>query len=443
MFVGIVMLSLFTAFIVTSLLYEGRIQNLVEEVLITNGKKIIQAYQSTPSADLIPFMQNLSGISGNLLQLYNKNGRPLLDDKNVSMHVDPIHIERVLSGGTVHNIDTGEHHSFHLPQLPIIGLPFQVDGEPYALFLTVEKNPVEGEIMNSIHVMYIIILFFGSLLILVAARYIVNPILRLTEATKRMAKGTFDFELHTKRKDEIGLLTVSFNEMAKELSKLDRMRQDFVSNVSHEIQSPLTSISGFTKALKQKKMSEESRLRYLTIIEEESERLSRLSQNLLRLSYLQQETHPLKVSTYRLDEQLRKVVIALEPQWTAKEIEIDLQLETMTVQADEDQLNQVWINLLSNSIKFTPIHGKILIEAAVKEDQTIVSITDNGPGIPEEERVDIFKPFHKVDKARDPSVKGNGLGLSIVKKIIDIHNGDIQVFGRPGTGSTFEVTLPQ
>lgn len=271
--------------------------------------------------------------------------------------------------------------------------------------------------MNSIHIMYIIILFFGSFLILVAARYFVNPILRLTDATKNMAKGKFDFELHTKRKDEIGLLTVSFNEMAKELAKLDRMRQDFVSNVSHEIQSPLTSISGFTKALKQKKMSEESRLHYLTIIEEECERLSRLSENLLRLSYLQQETHPLKVRSYRLDEQLRKVVIALEPQWAAKEIEIDLQLEAMRIQADEDQLYQVWINLLSNSIKFTPKHGKIYIEAAMKEDQNVVSITDNGPGIPEEEQEDIFTPFYKVDKSRNNTVKGNGLGLSIVKKL--------------------------
>jgi signal transduction histidine kinase len=186
-------------------------------------------------------------------------------------------VEHVLAGDIADGISTGENH------LPIIGVPFQVDGEPYALFLTVDKNSVEDEIMNSIHLMYIIILFFGSLLILVAARYIVNPILRLTEATKRMAKGNFDFELPTKRKDEIGVLSLSFNEMAKELSKLDRMRKEFVANVSHEIQSPLTSISGFSKALKQKKMSEESRIHYLNIIEEESERLSRLSQNLLRL----------------------------------------------------------------------------------------------------------------------------------------------------------------
>ncbi|WP_236693043.1 sensor histidine kinase [Aneurinibacillus tyrosinisolvens] len=416
---------------------------MIEELLITNGNKMIQTYQSTPSAELIPFMQNVSGISHTLLQLYNKEGKPLLDEKGWPIQVDPNDMRRVLAGEKVRHFDKVDLAHFHIPQPPSVGLPLQADGQPYALFVTVKENPIENETMNAIHVTYIIILFFGSLLILVAARYIVNPIVRLTEATRRMAKGTFDFELPTKRKDEIGLLTVSFNEMAKELSKLDRMRQDFVSNVSHEIQSPLTSISGFSKALQQKKMSEESRLHYLTIIEKESERLSRLSQNLLRLSYLQQEHHPLKVNTYRLDEQLRRVVIALEPQWAAKEIEIDVQLEAMTVQADEDQLNQVWTNLLSNSIKFTPAHGKIVIEAVRKDNQNIISITDNGIGIPEEERADIFKPFHKVDKARDPSVKGNGLGLSIVKKIVDIHKGHIQVSGRLGTGSTFEVTLPQ
>ncbi|EIJ78050.1 two-component sensor histidine kinase [Bacillus methanolicus PB1] len=430
-------MSLFIADFVTSLLYQERITNLVEEILITNGKKFIQTYKSVPSANLIPFMQNFSGLSGNLLQLYNKDGKPLLDEKNGEIQVDPIYIKTVLAGDIARDIDIRE------PYPPIIGLPFQVDGEPYALFLTVEKNSIEEEIMNSIHIMYIIILFFGSFLILVAARHFVNPILRLTNATKNMAKGKFDFELHTKRKDEIGLLTVSFNEMAKELAKLDRMRQDFVSNVSHEIQSPLTSISGFTKALKQKKMSEESRLHYLTIIEEESERLSRLSENLLLLSYLQQETHPLKISSYRLDEQIRKVVIALEPQWAAKEIEIDLKLDAITIQADEDQLNQVWTNLLSNSIKFTPAHGKIHIKEAVKEDQNVVSITNNGPGISEEEQDDIFKPFYKVDKSRNSTVKGNGLGLSIVKKIVDFHNGNIQVSGRLGEGATFTVQLPK
>lgn len=442
-FVGIVMLSLVIALFTSSFMYEGRIKKLIEDTLVLNGEKIIHAYQSTPSADLIPFMQNLSGISGNLLQLYNKDGVALLEGNKITLPVDNADIQRTLAGEVVRDIDTSVHQNIHIPRFPIVGIPFQVDGQPYGLFVSVERNPVEDEIMNSIHLIYVIILFLGSFLIIVAARYIVRPIVRLTEATRLMAKGKFDVELQTKRKDEIGVLSASFTEMAKELAKLDQMRQDFVSNVSHEIQSPLTSISGFSKALRQKKMSEESRNHYLTIIEQESERLSRLSQNLLKLSHLQHELNPMKRTAYRLDKQLREVVITLEPQWSAKKIEIDVELKAITIHADEDQLKQVWINLLNNSIKFTPEHGTIRIDAGQNDGLITVSITDNGIGIPEEERADIFKPFHKVDKSRNPSVKGNGLGLSIVKKIIDLHSGDIQVSGAPGKGSTFTVALPE
>jgi hypothetical protein len=138
------MLSLFMAFVVSSLLYQDRIHNLIEENLIANGKKIIQTYQSTPSADLIPFIQNFSGFSSTLLQLYNKDGKPLLNEKQVPIHVERSNVERVLAGGIARNIDTGEYH------LPMIGLPFQVKGEPYALFLTLEKNSIDEEFMNSI-----------------------------------------------------------------------------------------------------------------------------------------------------------------------------------------------------------------------------------------------------------------------------------------------------
>ena len=190
-------------------------------------------------------------------------------------------------------------------------------------------------------------------------------------------------------------------------------------------------------------MNEETRNRYSKIIEQESERLSRLGRNLLHLSHLQHDQHKLNLATYRLDEQLRSVVIGLEPQWSAKDIQFNIQLEPITVQADEDQLKQVWTNLINNSIKFTPVQGNIVIEATVNNNQITVSITDNGVGIPKEERKDIFKPFHKVDKSRDSSIKGNGLGLSIVKQIIDLHHGHIEVSESPRGGAKFIVTIPQ
>ncbi|MFD2368964.1 sensor histidine kinase [Brevibacillus sp. GCM10020057] len=385
----------------------------------------------------MPFIQNYSGYSGKLVQLYNLDGSPLLAEP-VPMDVEANSVKEVLGGKFSRTFDAVWH------RIPVVGIPFQANGQPYALFITLQENQVEQELMNSIHLVYVLILVIGSFLILFAARHVVNPILRLTDATKKMAKGNFTFEnLPTKRKDEIGQLSQSFQEMAHELSKLNQMRQEFVSNVSHEIQSPLTSITGFTKALKQKKLTEESRLRYLTIIEEESERLSRLGRNLLRLSYLQQKQQPLQVEAYRLDEQLRRIVIALEPLWSEKRIALDVDLQPLTIHADQDQLDQVWINLLSNAIKFTPEDGLIRITAAAEADQVFVSVADNGIGIAEEELADIFKPFHKADKARNRAVKGNGLGLSIARQIIDLHHGEITVSSTPNKGTTFTVTLPE
>lgn len=433
------MLSLFAAFLISTWMFEGRTHHFIEETLAKDAKNIIEAYQSNSSAELGSFVQGFSGLSIYTIQLYNKEGVPQLEEKE-PIHVEQSQIQQVLGGDIARSLDAETHG------LPIVGVPLSVKGDPYALFLTLDKNTVEQEQENMpwIHALYILVLLIGSFLILIAARYVVNPIMQLTEATKRMVKGTFDSaSLPMNRRDEIGQLSVSFHEMAKELAKLDQMRQDFVSSVSHEIQSPLTSISGFTKALKQKKMSEETRLRYLTIIEEESERLSRLGQNLLQLSYLQQEQHPLKVTTYQLDEQLRRAVITLEPLWTVKEINMVVDLEAITVQADKDQLDQVWINLLNNAIKFTAPHGTIRIQSMGKAQQNIVSITDSGIGIPQEELADIFKPFHKVDKARSSSVKGNGLGLSIVKQIIEMHNGEIHVSSSLGAGTIFTVALPR
>ncbi|MGG1550982.1 sensor histidine kinase [Paenibacillus ferrarius] len=404
-----------------------------------DGKTIIEAYQSNPAAELGTFVQSFSGLSIYSIQLFNKESMPMFEAKEL-IPVEQTTIKQVLDGSIARGFDT-ESHGF-----PVVGVPFSVRGDPYALFLTLDRQTVaqEQENMPWIHAVYILVLVIGSFLILIAARYVVHPIVQLTEATKRVAKGTFDSaNLPMKRRDEIGQLSVSFHEMATELAKLDHMRQDFVSSVSHEIQSPLTSISGFTKALKHKKISEENRLRYLTIIEEESERLSRLGQNLLQLSYLQQEQHPLKVSTYRLDEQLRRVVITLEPLWTAKEILMDVELEAIAIRADQDQLDQVWINLLNNAIKFTAPNGTIRIQSMGKMQHNIVSITDSGIGIPEEELINVFKPFHKVDKARSHSVGGNGLGLSIVKKIIDMHSGEIHVSSSLGNGTTFTVSLPR
>ncbi|MFC5402689.1 sensor histidine kinase [Cohnella soli] len=434
-FIGVIVVSLVIASIASTLLFRDTFTHKLENSLLSNGKQIIQTYRSSVGTELVSFMNNVSSISIYAIQLFDASGKPLLEEGTEPVVPGMERIRHVLAGSEARGIENEGRY-------PMVGLPFEVNGKSYALFVMLKNNEMWMQSNKEVNTEMLTVFLVGSILILAAARFIVKPLLRLRDAAGRMAKGQFDVQIRTNRQDEIGQLNASFNEMALELAQLDRMRREFVANVSHEIQSPLTSISGFAKAMKQKRMSEESRMYYLTIIEEESDRLSRLSHNLLRLSSLQHDRHPVQPVAFRLDEQLRKVVIALELQWSGKEIEVELDLEPVTVQADEDQLSQVWTNLLGNAIKFTPVGGKVHIRAYLDGHSAVVRITDNGIGIPEDQRTDIFKPFHKVDKARDRAVSGNGLGLSIVKQILDKHEGEIRVDGEAGGGSIFTVRLP-
>ncbi|WP_051775134.1 sensor histidine kinase [Paenibacillus tyrfis] len=260
----------------------------------------------------------------------------------------------------------------------------------------------------------------------------------------RMAKGDFNIKLDAdpKRIGPYEPLASGINRMAGELGQIERMRQEFIANVSHEIQSPLTSISGFSRELQNDNVSKEERIEILGIIETESRRLSKLSDNLLKLTSLESDHHPFEPKRYRLDNQLRKIVLACEPQWVAKNLEMDVELDYVTVTADEDTMSQVWLNLLNNDIKFTPEGGVIAIRLQQLDGHAVVTVRDNGCGIAEEDLPFVFDRFFKADKSRSRLSGGSGLGLSIVKKIVDMHQGTITVHSEPGKGATFTVSLP-
>jgi len=266
----------------------------------------------------------------------------------------------------------------------------------------------------------------------------------INKALQQLATGDFDIELDAGlfENSPVGNIINDINFAATELNKLETMRQEFISNVSHEIQSPLTSINGFAKALKEFDLTEEERYRYLCIIEQESERLSKISANLLKLSALESEQQTAEPVIYALDKQLVQCVLSCEPRWQEKNIEMDLDLEKISIEADKDLLSQVWINLISNSIKFTPEGGTIRIRGAVQSNQAFITIEDTGIGLTDEEINRIFERFYKADKSRTASSGGSGLGLSIVKKIIEIHSGEISVESQSGIGTKFSIKLP-
>ncbi len=266
----------------------------------------------------------------------------------------------------------------------------------------------------------------------------------IIEAMEKIAQGDFSIRVGDEFQDNqiVSKLATTVNKMALELDQMENMRQEFISNVSHEIQSPLTSIRGFALALKNDGLSAEQRHHYLEIIENESKRLSRITEDLLKLAALQSEHAKFEPRQYRLDQQIRSLILASEPLWSAKDIEMDVSLEDVQITADEDLLSQVWNNLIHNSIKFTPRCGHIGVDLHLQNGQAKFKITDSGIGISADDLPHVFERFYKADKSRTRSTEGSGLGLSIAKTIVEMHRGAIHAEGDTGAGATFTVSLP-
>jgi two-component system phosphate regulon sensor histidine kinase PhoR len=308
-------------------------------------------------------------------------------------------------------------------------------------------NPFSPYLQQMIDAFFAVIVFV--LILLGIANFLrpkmIEMMTAIEDALRQIAKGNFKVKLQIKNKygDEFQKIAESVNSMAGELGQLESMRQDFISNVSHEIQSPLTSIAGFAQVLRNRELTPEQREHYLDIIEGESQRLSQMSDNLLRLSSLETDRLSFEDTPFRLDRQLRRIVLACEPLWLSKAIQVELNLDEAIIQGDEDLMNQVWSNLLNNSIKFTPERGAITINLNVSEEGATVVISDTGIGISAEDITHIFERFYKADKSRNRSVGGSGLGLSLVKKIIDLHQGNIFVESQIDQGTIFTIEIPK
>lgn len=281
----------------------------------------------------------------------------------------------------------------------------------------------------------------GTVIILLVLRGIVKPIKQLGAASKEVAKGNFDVEVRVNSADEVGRLTDDFNTMVRELKSIDILRKDFVSNVSHEFRTPVTSIKGFARLIRDDQLSKEQRFEYSDIIVSESERLIELSSNLLWLSELDSQVIREKSMRFSLDEQIRKTILFLEPQWAKKHIEFDVDLEETEYAGEEDLLRQVWLNLIQNAIKFSEESGFIRVSLYGWNNNLQIKIKDNGVGISDEYKAHVFDRFFTGDKSHSKS--GNGLGLSIVHKIVTLLGGNVSVESERGKGTTFIVELPK
>ena len=319
---------------------------------------------------------------------------------------------------------------------------FKIDNQTYVITVQKDFSATKDIFMKSYTSAAIIFMMTGSIVFLIVADIIVKPISRLTKVTDELAKGNYKVRVNYEGKDEISSLYASFNQMAVRLAKQETIRQQFISDVSHEFQTPLTAISGFATILKNENLTDEQRQKYADIILFNSNRLSHLSKNMLQLTLLDGEDTALDKTEFPLIEQLNRVIEMEDNAALSKDIEIEFihPKKEFIIEADESRMEQVWINLLSNAIKYTNEHGVVTVEVRRTPTELQVRFEDTGVGMSQDAISHIFERFYRQDKSR--TIEGNGLGLSIVKRIIDLHHYKIDVESQEDVGSVFTVYIP-
>ena len=288
--------------------------------------------------------------------------------------------------------------------------------------------------------MFMFSAFLGAPIAWFFSKKALRPIKKVVDATRQVAEGNYDVQVDIKGINELEELSHSFNKMTQELSSVESLRRDFINNFSHEFKTPIVSIRGFAKLLKEGSLNDEDKQEYLDIIITESERLAALSTNVLNLSKFETLETIADKSPFRVDEQIRRAVLVTEPKWTAKNLDVEVDMDEITYHGNADITQQIWLNLIDNAVKYSNSDGSIIIRLKLSEDGFFFAIKDSGIGMDEQTKVRIFDKFYQGDASRIKS--GNGLGLTIVKRIVDLCGGRIEVKSELGVGSEFVVWLP-
>lgn len=268
-----------------------------------------------------------------------------------------------------------------------------------------------------------------------------DPITKLADSMKSVAGGNFKVEAQTDSKiSDVRDIYDSFNLMVSELAATETLQTDFISNVSHEFKTPINAIEGYASLLQDRSKTDAERDVYVEKILFNTRRLSTLAGNILLLSKVMNQSILPQRTVFRLDEQVRQAILALESKWTAKEIDFDVELDELSYCGYDELLCHVWLNLIDNAVKFDPHGGFVRLRLRKTAKSVVFTVEDDGPGIPEGEAEHIFNKFYRSDSQR--ASEGNGLGLALVKQIVELCGGAVSVENLPEAGSRFTVTLP-
>ncbi|MBP5282541.1 MAG: HAMP domain-containing histidine kinase [Lachnospiraceae bacterium] len=383
------------------------------------------------------------------IQIINPSGRIILDSQrklNVEEVITIENFDPTITGNTYYVVDRffNTFDKQYLSVIAPITSDFKVKG-----YVVIHYSMREIEMMSNrltrIFMMTFAILFLLSLIILIFFTEIVYvPLRKITHATEQYASGNMHYEFQVDSDDEIGYLAACLNYMASEIARSEDNQKKFVANVSHDFRSPLTSIKGYLEAMLDGTIPPEMHEKYLGIVLNETERLTKLTNSLLTLNNLNTKGLLLEKTDFDINNVIRNIAASFEGSCLKKKIAIEVVLtgEEMYVNADIEKIKQVIYNLLDNAIKFSHHDSVIKIETTEKKNKIFVSVKDSGIGIPKDELKLVFDRFYKSDLSRGKDKKGTGLGLSIVKEIINSHNENINVISTEGVGTEFVFSLP-
>lgn len=445
--VFIMLTSALVAFLSVNTYYHRFLKDQNDAKNVEVAEQIASFIEADEGMDLTEYFNMLAATGYKLLVTSSETEPIVYGEEFRENNLEDAAIQEVYSGEVYHGMrdlkaETFVTGYFSNESANTVGVPFVYGGQTYALFLRPDIKMLFTEIHYLLGGMVVVMAIISILAMLIVARKLIAPIVALTRATKKVGEEQFTSELSIDRRDEIGQLTKSFQQMIDRLSENDQIRKAFVSDVSHDFQSPLLNIKGYADLLSDEELPAAQRKQYAGIIQSETERLSTLTKQLLLLTSLDQLVSPLQKKVFRVDQQVKETV--LKSQWLLqeKEMSVMLEIDEVSYEGDPAFLEKVFENLLSNALKYTPDGGTIDIRLTEQDNEIYFSIEDTGIGMSDESKNRIFDRFYRADDSRTRDVEGTGLGLSIVEQVVRLHDGRVEVVSELGKGTTFIVHLP-
>lgn len=449
-FFGFVVVATFVSNMTLDHVKKERSEALYKEATQIANTYAMDLYRNQTSLDTVQNqLGSLAAFTDSIIWIINPSGRMVLNSASALSPDQEIIIENfdpTITGGSYYTIGTFFDSFDHevISVFAPITYNFRVQGY-VVLHTSMESIREESNSILNISYIMLIILFVLSLIILIFFTEIVYmPLRKITEATEQYASGNMHYEFSVESEDEMGYLAASLNYMASEIARAEDNQKKFVANVSHDFRSPLTSIRGYLEAMIDGTIPPEMHEKYLGIVLNETDRLTKLTNSLLTLNNLNTKGVILEKTVFDLNKVIRNTAASFEGTCRKKSISIELILtgEEMPVLADLEKIQQVLYNLLDNAIKFSHHDSIIKIETTEKKNKIFVSVKDSGIGIPKEDLKLIWDRFYKSDLSRGKDKKGTGLGLSITKEIIHAHEEHINVISTVGVGTEFIFSLP-